>query len=120
VKTQPGQVSCLPTFNGDGYGYGGGIVVTFGDIAIQLGETSPNDQSRLELARLITAAPALVEALTSAAVMLEAIEAHCVNERGLRGADHAEDGRRVRAAAQALMPELRAALSLATGEGVKS
>lgn len=41
--------------------------------------------------------------LLSLRVALEAIEAHCVNERGLRGIDHADEGRRIRAALQAIL-----------------
>jgi hypothetical protein len=59
-----GQVSFLPCFSGDGYGYGGGIVVTFGDMSVLLGEDSSG--RRLELARLIAAAPELLEACEAA------------------------------------------------------
>lgn len=31
-------VSYLPSFSGDGYGYGGGAIVSIGDVAIQFGE----------------------------------------------------------------------------------
>ncbi len=30
-------VSCLPTYDGDGYGYGGGVVVSIGPYAIPFG-----------------------------------------------------------------------------------
>jgi hypothetical protein len=41
--------------------------------------------------------------LVAARVILEQIEAHCVNGRGLAGIDHADDGRRLRAGLQAFL-----------------
>jgi len=33
----PAVVSSLPSFSGDGYSYGGGALVTFGDVTVQFG-----------------------------------------------------------------------------------
>jgi hypothetical protein len=57
-----GRVSWLPSFSGDGYSYGGGIVVTFGDIAIQVGEDTTG--KRQALAVKIAAVNELYEALS--------------------------------------------------------
>lgn len=68
-KHTPGLVSYLPSFSGDGYNYGGGIVVSFGDVSIQLGGLSPTsgyDEKVVSLARLIAAAPELLGALRTA------------------------------------------------------
>lgn len=40
-----GQVSYLPQHDGDGYGYGGDCIVTFGPIALNLGR--PKEWDRL-------------------------------------------------------------------------
>lgn len=34
----PAQVGFLPSHSGDGYGYGGGAILTIGSVAIPLGE----------------------------------------------------------------------------------
>lgn len=44
-KSQPApmpiaRISFLPSFSGDGYGYGGGVIVTFDGSAIHFGEGS--------------------------------------------------------------------------------
>jgi hypothetical protein len=60
-----------------------------------------------------TGAKFIVRAVNSHADMLsalEAIEAHCRNENGLKGSAHAEEGQRIRAQA-------RAAIRRAKGEG---
>ncbi len=46
---------------------------------------------------------ALHRELLAARVILEQIEAHCANGRGLAGIDHADDGRRLRAGLQAFL-----------------
>jgi len=37
-KNEDARVSKLPEHSGDGYGFGGGVVVTIGQISIMLGE----------------------------------------------------------------------------------
>jgi len=53
-------------------------------------------------ARLDAAAPEMLEALL-------ALEAHCINEDGLKGAAHADDGRRVRNLVRAAIAKARGA-----------
>ena len=38
MKKARAIVSVLPSYSGDGYGYGGGAIVSIGDVAIQLRE----------------------------------------------------------------------------------
>jgi hypothetical protein len=73
-RTPPAaSISYLPSFSGDGYGYGGGIVLTFGEIAIQVGE-DVRGGPRHELARRIADACNSFDALTEAnARMREAL-----------------------------------------------
>jgi hypothetical protein len=54
-------------------------------------------------AHVLAAAPELLNELIATRAVLEAIEAHCVNERGLQGIDHADEGKRIRAALQAIL-----------------
>lgn len=60
-----GLVSTLPSHNGDGYSWGGDIILSFGEWAVNFG-TSQNYSERqrlLVLARLLAAAPTMLEAL---------------------------------------------------------
>lgn len=50
-----------------------------------------------------SASDGAMKELIATRAALEAIEAHCVNERGLQGIDHADEGRRIRAGIQALL-----------------
>lgn len=59
----PGQVSVMPRHNGDGYSWGGDVVVSFGEQAINLGASRHSNCETVKLARLIAAAPELLEAL---------------------------------------------------------
>lgn len=63
-KHTTGVVSQMPWHNGDGYCWGGDIVVSFGDRAINLGSATLSVQHEeiLKLARLIAAAPELLAA----------------------------------------------------------
>jgi hypothetical protein len=60
-KHTPGHISYLPCFTGDGYNYGGGLIVTFGDVSINLGGVDPQRGTypNEKLAHLIAAAPEL-------------------------------------------------------------
>jgi hypothetical protein len=61
-----GKVSFLPVHDGDGYSYGGGIIVTIGDLSINLGGFEAMrgyDKRRVALAHNLAAAPDLLEAL---------------------------------------------------------
>lgn len=49
VSEQEAHASCLPYHTGDGYGFGGGAVVTIGERSIVVGE----GEGSLELAREI-------------------------------------------------------------------
>lgn len=62
-------ISFLPSYSGDGYGYGGGILITCGDIAISVGENNHNDGRRIELAERI------VEACNTHSTLLSRIDA---------------------------------------------
>lgn len=61
VKHTPGAVSQLPWHDGDGYSWGGDVIVSFGERAINLGNSTHSGET-LSLARLIAAAPDLLEA----------------------------------------------------------
>ena len=61
-KHTPGVVSFTPSHHGDGYAWGGDCIVTFGGFAVNLGVSPPPG-----LARLIAAAPDLLEALEEVA-----------------------------------------------------
>lgn len=65
-------------------------------------------------ARLIAAAPELLRELIAARTILEAIEDHCKNEAGLKGIDHADEGRRIRHGLQLFLAEPSAAIAKAT------
>ena len=45
------EVRFLPTYSGDGYGYGGGVILCIGRFAIPLGEHPDADKLALEIAR---------------------------------------------------------------------
>lgn len=65
-KHPSGAVSKLPVHSGDGYNYGGGLLVNFGERSFFLGDTQPRckDDDELEsLARVMAAAPDLLDAL---------------------------------------------------------
>lgn len=49
-KKEKAIVSHLPGFSGDGYGYGGGSVLTIGGISLLLGEGSDANELAWELA----------------------------------------------------------------------
>ena len=68
-KHTPGHISYLPCFTGDGYNYGGGLIVTFGDVSINLGGVDPQRGTypNEKLAHLIAAAPDLLSALQALA-----------------------------------------------------
>lgn len=61
-KWTPGLVSRLPRHNGDGYYWGGDVIVTFEGSSINLGP-APEAES---LGHLIAASPALYKALKEA------------------------------------------------------
>lgn len=82
----PGVVARLPWNNGDGYRWGGDVIVCFGERAINLG----GDQDSEPLARLIAAAPALVEALKDALAGWRYIRDHHGDLYGV-GWDRVED-----------------------------
>lgn len=73
-----------------------------------------DNQQEQENAALIGAAPDLLRELIAARVVLEAIENHCKNEAGLRGIDHADEGRRIRHGLQLLLAEPSPAIAKAT------
>jgi|SRR5580693_390101 hypothetical protein len=56
-----GHVSFLPAFTGDGYNYGGGIIVTWGTVSVNLGGVDPmrGTYANERLAHVIAAAPDL-------------------------------------------------------------
>ena len=54
MQIEPGRVSRLPSFDGDGYGYGGELVVSFGERSIKLGTRDG------ELAAALSAMPDLL------------------------------------------------------------
>lgn len=56
LKKEVAVFSLLPVHSGDGYGYGGGAVVTIGDRSIQLGEGYIAKMLAEELARRWNAA----------------------------------------------------------------
>ena len=66
-----GGVHFLPMYSGDGYGYGGGVIVTIGSLAIHMGEGSNAER----VGHLLAAAPVLLEACQRTLEMLESIEA---------------------------------------------
>lgn len=63
-----GQVAQMPFHDGDGYSWGGDIVVSFGERAISFGSSQSfsERQDILALARLIAAAPEMAKALKAA------------------------------------------------------
>lgn len=66
VKGSSGTVTILPGYAGDGSGYGGGIVVTFGERAIYvtaIDHVRGYSQEDVKFAHLIAAAPEMLEAL---------------------------------------------------------
>lgn len=56
LKKSPASVSFLPCQTGDGYGFGGGAVLTIGDRAIQFGEGFESGRLAEEVARRWNAA----------------------------------------------------------------
>lgn len=60
------------------------------------------------------AAPDLLRELMAYRAIMEAIESHCKNDAGLRGLDHADEGRRIRHGLQLLLAEPSAAIAKAT------
>jgi hypothetical protein len=65
----PGIVSSLPEHIGDGFTWGGDLIVTFGDLSICLGgqtATRGVDPKVAALASLLAQAPALLEACRGA------------------------------------------------------
>lgn len=54
-----GHVSVMPFHSGDGYSWGGDVVVSFGERAINLGAARHSNCETVKLARLLAAAPAL-------------------------------------------------------------
>ena len=65
-KHTSGSVSQMPWHDGDGYSWGGDVIVSFGCRAINLG-SSGHSGDALKLAHLIAAAPELLEALKALA-----------------------------------------------------
>jgi|ERR1700721_31351 len=65
IKIPPGHVSYLPSHTGDGYNYGGGLIVTWGTVSINLGGVDPmrGTYPNESLARVLAAAPKMLEAL---------------------------------------------------------
>lgn len=62
----PASVSYLPCHAGDGYSYGGGILVTFGDRSFQVAGMDPMKgylPADKELAHILAAAPQMLDAL---------------------------------------------------------
>lgn len=74
AKHTPGVVSQLPWHDGDGYSWGGDIIVSFGDRAINLGNSTHSGET-LHLARLIAAAPDLLVAVQRCLNFIEGTEA---------------------------------------------
>lgn len=58
-KHTPGSVSQMPWHDGDGYSWGGDVIVSFGCRAINLGSSGHSGEA-LKLAHLIAAAPELL------------------------------------------------------------
>lgn len=65
-------------------------------------------------ARLIAAAPDLLKELIATRAILDAVESHCKNDAGLRGLDHADEGRQVRHGLQLFLATPSAAIAKAT------
>ena len=59
VKHTPGKISRLPVHNGDGYSWGGDLLVTFVDQSVNLG----CGRGAEKLATLIASAPEMLDAL---------------------------------------------------------
>lgn len=79
-----GAVSQMPTHSGDGWEFGGDIIVTFGDFSINLGSRPPAG-----LAPQIAAAPEMLEALRPFAKAAEVFAAIYRNA-GVSGETEAE------------------------------
>jgi len=64
AKHTPGHLSQMPWHSGDGYSWGGDVIVSFGAIAINLGSgrNYVDLQNILSLGTLLAAAPELAEA----------------------------------------------------------
>lgn len=108
LKHTPGFVSEMPVHDGDGYSWGGDVIVTIDSRSINLG-SSQNFLIRLEilaLGRMIAAAPDMLAALIEAETRLR------------YSGDHFHDaGATDRAEADwAAADQARAAIAKATGE----
>lgn len=57
-KNEDARASKLPEHSGDGYGWGGGAIVTIGSVSIMLGEGPHAHQLAAEIARRWNAARA--------------------------------------------------------------
>jgi len=51
TKRSPARVTYLPSYSGDGYGYGGGVILSIGNHAIPLGEGYEATKLAEEIAR---------------------------------------------------------------------
>lgn len=73
LKPMPkARVSFLPIRSGDGYGYGGGAIVSFDGAAVEFGEGNLAATTAKQIARAVNAHDALVDALKDAEAVIRA------------------------------------------------
>lgn len=73
LKPMPkARVSFLPIRSGDGYGYGGGAIVSFDGAAIEFGEGNLAGTTAKQVARAVNAHDSLVDALKDAEAVIRA------------------------------------------------
>lgn len=71
LKPMPkARVSFLPVRSGDGYGYGGGAIVSFDGAAVEFGEGNLAATAAKQVARAVNAHDALVDALMDAEAVI--------------------------------------------------
>lgn len=90
LAKQKAVVSWLPSFTGDGYGFGGGAVVTIGDRVIQFGEGWEASKLAEEVAARWNAAERFKAIYDTASDLIENIREHGAHDNYKRLANALE------------------------------
>lgn len=73
-KCAEAKITYLPIHSGDGYGYGGGTILTIGDLSFNFGESPKAKAIAERIVLAVNSHDTLVEALKAAKVVIEMME----------------------------------------------